>query len=74
MKLLEIKNMADFLPEYPEHKIVLFEDSPEIISQPHTLTTNARLWYNFDHDAMIDATLVQEKGAVTADRAENIAA
>ena len=65
--------MAEFLPEYQHHKVVLFEDSPEIIAQPHTLTTNARLWYNFDQDAMIDAALVQEKGGVTSDRAENIA-
>ena len=73
MKILDIKNMADFLPEYQHHKVVLFEDSPEIIAQPHSLATNARLWYNFDQDAMIDAALVEEKGGVTSDRAENIA-
>ena len=43
MYILDIKNMAEFLPEYQHHKVVLFEDHPEIISQPHTLTTNARL-------------------------------
>ena len=65
--------MADFLPEYKHHKVVLFEDSPEIIAQPHSLTTNARLWYNFDQDAMIDVELLAEKGGVTPDRAENVA-
>ena len=73
MKILDIKNMAEFLPEYPNHKVVLFEDSPEIIAQPHTLTTSAKLWYNFDQDAMIDGDYVDEKGGVTPDRAENIA-
>jgi hypothetical protein len=43
MKILNINNMAEFLPEYPNHKIVLFEDSPEIIAQPHTLQTSAKL-------------------------------
>ena len=43
MKILDVKNMAEFLPEYQHHKVVLFEDSPEIIAQPHSLATNARL-------------------------------
>ena len=74
MKILNIKNMADFLPNNKTHKIVLFEDNPEIIAQPHNLTTSARLWYSFDQDAMIDAELLIEKGGVTPDRAENFAA
>jgi hypothetical protein len=73
MKILQINNMAEFLPEYPNHKIVLFEDSPEIIAQPHTLHTSAKLWYNFAEDPMIGADYMDEKGGVTEDRAENIA-
>ncbi len=73
MKILDVKNMADFLPNYKDHKIVLFEDNPEIVSQPHSLTTSANLWYHFDQDAMIDADLLTEKGGVTPDRAESVA-
>ena len=74
MKILDIKNMADFLPKNQHHKVVLFEDSPEIIAQPHSLTTNARLWYHFDQDAMIDVELMKEKGGVMPGRVENVAA
>lgn len=43
MNILSITNMAEFLPNYKAHKVVLFDDSPEIIAQPHSLTTNVRL-------------------------------
>lgn len=61
------------MPEYPNHKIVLFDDPPEILSQPHSLTTSAKLWYHFDTDAQIGADLMVEKGGVEEGRATNIA-
>ena len=73
MKILNIKNMAEFLPRYPEHRIVLFDESPEIISKPHTLHTSAKLWYNFSADAMIGEDIMTEKGGIIRDRATSIA-
>jgi hypothetical protein len=43
MKLINIKNIADFLPNYTENKIVLFENNPTVHSEKFELKTNAKL-------------------------------
>ena len=58
MKLLNIKNMADFLPKYPENKIVLFDDNPTMHSKKHKLKTNAKLWYHFAPDTMLGCLIL----------------
>ncbi|MBT3635269.1 MAG: hypothetical protein HOF29_13130 [Candidatus Marinimicrobia bacterium] len=64
MKLLNIKNMADFLPKYPENKIVLFDDNPTMHSKKHKLKTNAKLWYHFAPDVMLSPEYLREKGGI----------
>ncbi len=43
MKILNFTNQADFLPRYPELKVVLFENNPTLYSKEYNLTTNAKL-------------------------------
>jgi hypothetical protein len=64
MKLLNIKNMADFLPNYTENKIVLFENNPTVHSENYQLKTNAKLWYHFAPDQLLSQDYLREKGGV----------
>jgi hypothetical protein len=64
MKILNLKNMADFLPKYTENKIVLFENNPTMHSEKYKLKTNAKLWYHFAPDVMLSPEYLREKGAV----------
>ena len=43
MRILNPQNMADFLPKYPENKIVLFDNNPTLHSEKYQLKTNANL-------------------------------
>jgi hypothetical protein len=64
MKLLNIKNTADFLPKYSENKIVLFDDNPTMHSENYKLNTNAKLWYHFAPDQPLSQEYLREKGGV----------
>jgi len=64
MKLINIKNIADFLPNYTENKIVLFENNPTVHSEKFELKTNAKLWYHFAVDQNFSKEYLREKGAV----------
>ena len=64
MNILEIKIMADILPNYKENKIVLFDNNPTMHSENYNLKTNAKLWYHFAPDTMLSPKYLREKGAV----------
>jgi len=64
MKILNLKNMADFLPKYPEHKIVLFDNNPIVHSERFERKTNAKLWYHFAPDVMLSPEYLREKGGI----------
>jgi hypothetical protein len=64
MKILNLKNMADFLPNYKENKIVLFDNNPTLHSEKHQLKTNAKLWYHFAPDVMLSPEYLREKGGI----------
>ena len=64
MKIFNIKNMADFLPNYTENKIVLFDNNPTMHSEKYKLKTNAKLWYHFAPDQYFSKEYLREKGGV----------
>jgi hypothetical protein len=64
MKLLNIKYLADFLPNYTENKIVLFDNNPTVHSENHQLKTNVKLWYHFAPDVMLSPEYLREKGGI----------
>jgi len=64
MRILNPQNMADFLPKYPENKIVLFDNNPTLHSEKYQLKTNAKLWYHFASDQLLSEEYLREKGGV----------
>ena len=64
MKILNLKNMADILPNYQENKIVLFDNNPTVHSKKHKLQTNAKLWYHFAQDQLLSPEYLREKGGI----------
>ena len=56
--------MADFLPNYQENKIVLFDNNPTMHSEKYKLKTNAKLWYHFALDQKFSKEYLREKGGI----------
>jgi hypothetical protein len=72
-KILKIKNMADVLPQFPDHRIVLFNNNPKISCKEFTAVTDAKLWFHFDpkQTDQITAQQLIEVGALSPRGAEN---
>ena len=72
-KILNTKNMAEILPEHPDHKIVLFNRNPKISCKEFNAVTDAKLWYHFDPKQADKITAQQliEVGALSPRGAES---
>lgn len=67
--------MQEILPDYPGHKIVLFNRNPKISCPGFNAVTDAKLWFHFDPKKADQITAQQliEVGALSSKGAESAA-